>query len=142
MMARQLQPAQDGTGEPSHSTSSGGQLVRPSSSTSAVPSAPAVTIRSPSGLNAHPNHERGLAFHPGGKLLATASWDRTVRLWGTTPESQAVRVFDFPSGRGAWCAAFTPEGCSLAVGNPNGTVYVLRLAQPGKVFTVPGDQQK
>ena len=50
--------------------------------------------------------------------------------------------FDFPSGTAAWCAAFTPEGCSLAVCNPNGTVYVLRLAKPGEVFTVPGDPQK
>jgi hypothetical protein len=31
---------------------------------------------------------------------------------------------------------FSPEGRHLAVGNPDGTVYILRLAEPGEVFRV------
>jgi WD40 repeat protein len=79
-------------------------------------------------LTGHTGHILGLSFHPGGKLVATASRDGTVRLWGATPESQAVRVFDFRSaGKSAWCAAFTPEGHFLAAGLENGTIAILRV---------------
>jgi WD40 repeat protein len=78
-------------------------------------------------LTGHTDHILGLSFHPGGKLVATASFDGTVRLWGATPESQAVRAFDFRSSGRAWCAAFTPEGRYLAAGLDNGTIAVLRV---------------
>jgi WD40 repeat protein len=60
-------------------------------------------------------------------LVATASFDGTVRLWGATSESPAVRTFDFRSVGGVWCAAFTPEGRYLAAGLENGTIAVLRV---------------
>ena len=34
--------------------------------------------------------------------------------------------------------ALSPEGRHLAVCNPNGTVYVLRLAQPGDTVLIAG----
>jgi WD40 repeat protein len=76
----------------------------------------------------HTDNILGLSFHPGGKLVATASWDGTVRLWGATPESQAVRTFDLRSaGKAAWCAAFTPEGRYLVAGLQDGTIAFLRV---------------
>jgi WD40 repeat protein len=78
-------------------------------------------------LTGHTDHILGLSFHPGGKLVATASWDGTVRLWGATPESQAVRTFDFRSSEKPYCVAFTPEGRYLAVGLENGTIAILRV---------------
>jgi WD40 repeat protein len=78
-------------------------------------------------LTGHTAHIQGLSFHPGGKLVATASRDGTVRLWGATPESQAVRVFDFRSAGAAWCVAFTPDGRYLAAGLGNGTIALLRV---------------
>src|SRR5262249_36539701 len=77
-------------------------------------------------LTGHTDHILGLSYHPGGKLVATAAWDGTVRLWGTTPESQALRAFEFRSKR-AWCAAFTPEGRYLAAGLETGAVVILRV---------------
>ena len=35
--------------------------------------------------------------------------------------------------------ALSPEGRYLAVCNPDGTVYVLRLAKPGAACEVPAD---
>jgi WD40 repeat protein len=78
-------------------------------------------------LTGHTGHILGLSFHPGGKLVATASWDGTVRLWDVTPESQAVRTFDFRSARLAYCATFTPEGRYLIAGLDDGTIAILRV---------------
>jgi WD40 repeat protein len=96
-------------------------------------------------LTGHTDHIPGLSFHPGGKLVATGSWDGTVRLWGATPESQAaVWTFDFRSGGaevpGAkpYCVAFTPEGRYLAAGLDNGTIALLRVpALPPEYVPAP-----
>jgi WD40 repeat protein/serine/threonine protein kinase len=128
----------------------------------AVSAAPNATLRLwdletkvPRAFTGHTDHILGLAFHPGGKLVATAALDGTVRLWGVTPltpnpsplggegskaippsplggeglgvRGQAVRTFDFRSAGQAWCAAFTPEGRYLAAGLENGTIAVLRV---------------
>jgi WD40 repeat protein len=70
---------------------------------------------------------RGLAFHPGGKLVATASLDGTVQLWGATPPGKQVRTLDVHPGGQALCVAFTPEGRYLAAGLDNGTIAILRV---------------
>jgi WD40 repeat protein len=89
-------------------------------------------------LTGHTGHILGLAFHPGGKLVATASWDGTVRLWGVTPEGQAVRTFDFRSARLAYCATFTPEGRHLIAGLDDGTIAILRVpALPPEYVPAP-----
>ncbi len=88
-------------------------------------------------LPGHTGHILGLSFHPGGKLAATASFDGTVRLWGATPESQAVRTFDFRSVGRVGCAAFTPEGRYLTAGLENGTIAVLRVPAGLPEFVPP-----
>jgi WD40 repeat protein len=89
-------------------------------------------------LTGHTDHIIGLSFHPGGKLVATAAWDGNVRLWGATPDSQAVRTFDFRSAGGAYCVAFTPEGRYLAAGLGNDTIAILRVpALPPKYVPAP-----
>jgi WD40 repeat protein len=107
-------------------------------------------------LTGHTGNILGLSFHPGGKLVATAALDGTVRLWGVTPltpfpsppggegkgvRGQAVRTFDFRSAGPAYCAAFTPEGRYLAAGLDNGTIAILRVpALPPKY--VPAEAAK
>jgi serine/threonine-protein kinase len=79
-------------------------------------------------LTGHTDHVFGLSFHPGGKLLATTSLDRTVRLWDGSPPGKELRSFDFRSSGPIYCVAFTPEGRYLAVGLQNGTIVILRVA--------------
>jgi WD40 repeat protein len=96
-------------------------------------------------LSGHGSKVLSGAWRADGRLLITAgATDGTVRWWefsGEPPRSRALPVIppDVPWLHGI---ALSPEGRHLAVCNPNGTVHVLRLAQPGELFTVPGDGQK
>jgi WD40 repeat protein len=96
-------------------------------------------------LSGHGSAVLSGAWRADGRLLITAgATDGTVRLWdlsGEMPRARALPVIppDVPWLHGI---ALSPEGRHLAVCNPNGTVYVLRLARPGEVFTVPGNGQK
>jgi WD40 repeat protein len=80
------------------------------------------------------------AWRRDGRLLVTAgAMDGTVRLWdfsGVVPRSRALPVIA-PGVPWLHSIALSPEGRHLAVTNPNGTVYVLRLAKPGEVVEVP-----
>lgn len=68
---------------------------------------------------------KALAFAPDGKTLASAGQDRKVILWdaGKGTQRQAWQFLDEVRA-----LAFAPDGRHLAVGNANGTLYVLRLA--------------
>ena len=98
------------------------------------------TLREKQHMDGHTSTVLTGAWRADGKLLATAGCvDGTVRLWDTTadpPRSKVLRVAppDVP-----WLSAiaFSPEGRHLAVGNPYGTISILRLAKPGEVFRVP-----
>jgi WD40 repeat protein len=85
------------------------------------------------------------AWRSDGQLLITAgALDGTVRLWDPSsdrPRSKALAVIP-PNVPWLHGIALSPEGRHLAVCNPNGTVYVLRLAQPGEVYQVPADGAK
>jgi WD40 repeat protein len=80
------------------------------------------------------------AWRGDGRLLITAgALDGTVRLWdlsGAMPRARVLSVIP-PGVPFLHSIALSPEGRHLAVCNPNGTVYVLRLAKPGEVIQVP-----
>jgi WD40 repeat protein len=96
-------------------------------------------------LSGHGSEVLSGAWRADGRLLITAgAIDGTVRLWDLSGDTPRVRVLPVIPPDVPWLhgIALSPEGRHLAVCNPNGTVYVLRLAQPGKVFQVPADGQK
>lgn len=67
---------------------------------------------------------KALAFSPDGKILASSGQDRRVRLWDVA-SGEKVREWHFLDE--ARALAFSSDGRHLAVGNSDGTLYVLRL---------------
>jgi WD40 repeat protein len=103
------------------------------------------TRKQPRRLPGHRSEVLTGAWCADGRLLITAgAIDGTVRLWdlsGAEPRSKALPVIP-PNVPWVHGIALSPEGRHLAVCNPNGTVYVLRLAKAGEVFQVPADGEK
>jgi WD40 repeat protein len=96
-------------------------------------------------LSGHAGEVLSGAWRGDGRLLITAgSTDGRIRLWDLGSEQPRSRVLPvLPPGM-TWLhgIALSPEGRHLAVTNPNGTVYVLRLAKRGEVVEVPADGER
>ncbi|MFD8804004.1 hypothetical protein [Streptomyces sp. NPDC059597] len=63
-------------------------------------------------------------FSPDGHTLATASYDRTVRLWDTTDRKHPVPLGTPLTGHTGWVssAVFSPDGHTLASAGDDGTI--------------------
>ncbi len=70
---------------------------------------------------------KALAFSPDGKILASSGQDKRVRLWNTAT-GENLREWQF--NQEARALAFSSDGRHLAVGNSDGTLYILRLGSP------------
>jgi WD40 repeat protein len=89
----------------------------------------------------HFSHVPGLAWSPTEPVLATSSYDRTVRLWDLRETSPRVLTMGGPAmfGGGPAEVAFAPDGRYVATANHNGTLTILKVPplppayQPGPV---------
>ena len=78
----------------------------------------------------------GMAFSRDGKQLATASQDKTVRVWNLAT-SRATHTFtDFPGW--ATHVAFSPDGSDLAISGRFRVVFVIDLAHNRKRLVLKG----
>ena len=63
---------------------------------------------------AHTDSVETVAFHPDGRLLATASWDRSIRLWRRDGE-KFEELLRLPAPGPVVQAGFSPDGTKLAM---------------------------
>ena len=64
----------------------------------------------------------GVSYSPDGTTVATASWDRTARLWDVNTGSE-LRTLDGHTDD-VDSVAFGPDGNTIATGSKDGTVLV------------------
>ena len=88
----------------------------------------------------HSDTVSGLAFAPDERSFASASHDRSVRLWRTgdeaTPPALLATLLDH--GDQATCVAFSPDGALIAAGGADRSVRLWRSFDRSRVQTLPG----
>ncbi|MFE2486472.1 hypothetical protein ACFXGR_24835 [Streptomyces mirabilis] len=72
------------------------------------------------------------SFSPTGRILATASYDRTVRLWDVTDPARPKHLGKPLTGHTSWVssAVFSPDGRTLASASDDGMIRLWNVRDP------------
>jgi WD40 repeat protein len=87
-------------------------------------------------FSGHTRPVNGVAWSPGGKRIASASWDHTVQVWDAT---NGRNVFTYRGhSDGVTAVAWSPNGRQVASASSDRTIQVWDAANGGNVFTYRG----
>ncbi|KAF9787924.1 WD40 repeat-like protein [Thelephora terrestris] len=87
-------------------------------------------------LTGHEGPVSSLSLSPTGNLLASGSWDKSVRLWNVYGRSRAVEPFQF--GAEVLALAFRPDGKELAITTLDGQVTLYDVDQGRQKSVIEG----
>lgn len=87
-------------------------------------------------LSGHEGPVSLLAFQPSGNLLASASWDKTVRVWNIFDRSRAVEPYQLNAD--VLAIAFRPDGKELAVSTLDGQISFWDVGRGSQTTLIEG----
>jgi periodic tryptophan protein 2 len=87
-------------------------------------------------LAGHEGPVSSVAFSPTGNLLASGSWDKTVRVWNVFSRSHAVEPYQL--GADVLALAFRPDGKEIAVSSLDGQVLFFDVALGKQTNVIEG----
>jgi WD40 repeat protein len=90
----------------------------------------------PTELKGHTALVYSLAFSPDGKLLATASFDNTIKFWAW-PEGKESRTLTGHTGN-VYCIAFNKEGTTLASSSLDQSIRLWDVAEGKSIREIKG----
>jgi WD40 repeat protein len=85
----------------------------------------------------HTGDVSSVAFSPDGTILASASYDHTVRLWNTTTQNQIGQPLEGQRG-GLFSVAFSSDGKVVASGGYDQTVQLWNTKTHARIVTLHG----
>src|SRR5450432_2777312 len=81
-------------------------------------------------LRGHTGVVNRVHFNTDGKLLASCSLDKTIRIWDTQTHEQLAMI---PAGGVMYDVAFSPDGTRLAAGCIDNTIRLFDVARRQQV---------
>ncbi|GLZ28987.1 hypothetical protein Lesp02_11770 [Lentzea sp. NBRC 105346] len=82
-------------------------------------------------LAGHGDLVSSVALRPDGKVLASGSWDKTVRLWEVTPRRERIPLATITDpGNFVRSVAFSPDGNTLAAACDDGVTRLWDVREP------------
>ena len=91
-------------------------------------------------LDGHKDWVSSVAFHSNNTTLASASHDRSVKLWDLNEKKETATLGPYKSS--VWSVAFSPDGSLLASGSHKEGVRVWNVAEKKEVFPRPMADEK